>query len=52
MTWADPNTIIGAVNAYVWVTEPLGAMESSKPATVHIARIRRSSNEQLGTDIV
>ena len=43
--------MIGAVNAFVWITEPLGALPSCKPKHVHIARIRRFSNGLLATDI-
>ena len=51
MTWTGPHVVIGAINAFVWVTEPLGALKSHKPKDVHIARLRRFSNGKLNTDI-
>ena len=39
MTWMGPHVVIGAINAFVWVTEPLGGLPSQKPKEVHIARL-------------
>ena len=51
MTWTGPHNVVGTVNPFVWIVEPLGAQPGKHQMEVHVARMRRFSNAALGTRV-
>jgi transposase InsO family protein len=51
MIWTGPHTVTGAVNAFSWITEPLGAPPGTNQHTAHVVRIRRFSNAELNSEV-
>ena len=50
MTWTGPHQVLGPRpgTPFVWIVEPIGSPPGTKPREVHVVRIRRFSNDDLG----